>query len=139
MRPFGFSQLGPDIRVQDITANRHEVGIQRLWLIRLFDKLNDAAHLPFCLQRFFSLDYRVLRDRLSCVSPARLRPVSLKRATIAAVVAQRIRRSGIDDDIRQDHDERVVAHDRTSTQDGVTQAQRLRLTDVHDGHAGEDK
>ncbi len=45
------------------------------------------------------------------------------------VVAQRIRRSGIDDDIRQDHDERVVAHDRTSTQDGVTQAQRLRLTD----------
>ena len=85
-------------------------------LIRLFDKPQRCGS-PALLSpaRFFSLDYRVLREiAFHAFRQHWLRPVSLKRATIAAVVAQRIRRSGIDDDIRQDHDERVVAHDRTS-------------------------
>lgn len=133
----GTLQFGPDIRRQHVAPHRHQVGVQGLRFVRFFNKLNDTRHLAFSHHWLFGLDDGVFGEIARHAFRQHLAAAGLVKAGdhSGEVIAQRVSGAAVKDDIRQDHHKRVVADYRAGAEDGVAQAQRLRLTHVHDGHA----
>lgn len=133
----GTLQFGPDIRRQHVAPHRHQVRVQGLRFVRFFNKLDDTCHLPFGHHRLFGLDHGVFGEIARHAFRQYLATAGLVKAGDhrGEVIAQRVRSAAVENDIRQHHHKRVIPDDRAGAEDGVAQAQRLRLTHVHDGHA----
>lgn len=133
----GALQFGPDICRQHVAAHRHQVGVQSLRFVRFFNKLDDTCHLPFRHHRLFGLDHGVFGEIARHAFRQHLAAAGLVKAGHhgGEVIAQRVRSTAVEDDIRQHHHKRVIPDDRAGAEDGVAQTQRLCLAHVHDGYA----
>ncbi len=106
-------------------------------LIGFFDEVDDARNFTFRIQRLLSGNHGVLGKVAFHTFSQHLAAARFleTRHHGGKVVTQRIGGGIIQNDIWQHDNERIITDDRLSTQNGVAQAQRLRLTHVHDGYA----
>src|SRR5213592_5136136 len=118
-----------DVRRQHVASDDREVG-RRLVRPRLLDEVEDLVHVGGDLARG---DHAVLRQALPRDALDGEHGLVVALEHVEELPHARFPRR--DDVVAQEHGERLVAHERTRTEDGVAQPERLLL--AHVGHRGQ--